>query len=102
MYLPGDKIVFDGRNCTFVAAYTSAETPGGDDGNSGNEGNTDNDGGSGNEGGTDNEGDNTPSTPADNGSLIAKIVIAVAVVLVAAAIIMVIIFVHKSRKNKRR
>ena len=102
VYLPGDKIVFDGRNCTFVAAYTSAETPGGDDGNSGNEGNTDNDGGSGNEGGTDNEGDNTPSTPADNGSLIAKIVIAVAVVLVAAAIIMVIIFVHKSRKNKRR
>ena len=90
VYLPGDKIVFDGRNCTFVAAYTSAETPGGDDGNSGNEGST------------DNEGDNTPSTPADNGSLIAKIVIAVAVVLVAAAIIMVIIFVHKSRKNKRR
>lgn len=108
VYLPGDKIVFDGRNYTFVAAYTSAETPGGDDGNSGNEGstdndgNTDNEGGSGNEGGTDNEGDNTPSTPADNGSLIAKIVIAVAVVLVAAAIIMVIIFVHKSRKNKRR
>lgn len=114
VYLPGDKIVFDGRNCTFVAAYTSAETPGGDDGNSGNEGNTDNDGGSGNEGGTDNEGgsgneggtdnesDNTPSTPADNGSLIAKIVIAVAVVLVAAAVIMVIIFMHKSRKNKRR
>lgn len=120
VYLPGDKIVFDGRNCTFVAAYTSAETPGGDDGNSGNEGSTDNDGntdneggsgneggtdndsGSGNEGSTDNEGDNTPSKPADNGSLIAKIVIAVAVVLVAAAIIMVIIFVHKSRKNKRR
>ena len=108
VYLPGDKIVFDGRNYTFVAAYTSAETPGGDDGNSGNEGstdnegNTDNEGGYGNEGGTDNDGDNTPSTPAENGSLIAKIVIAVAVVLVAAAIIMVIIFVHKSRKNKRR
>lgn len=90
VYLPGDKIVFDGRNYTFVAAYTSAETPGGNDGNSGNEGSTDND------------GDNTPSTPTDNGSLIAKIVIAVAVVLVAAAIIMVIIFVHKSRKNKLR
>ena len=102
VYLPGDKIVLDGRNCTFVTAYTSAETPGGDDGNSGNEGSSDNDSGSDNEGGTDNEGDNTPSTPADNGSLIAKIVIAVAVVLVAAAVIMVIIFMHKSRKNKRR
>lgn len=114
VHLPGDKIVFDGRNYTFVAAYTSAETPGGDDGNSGNEGSTDNEGNTDNEdsidnegntdneGGTDSDSDNTPSTPADNGSLIAKIVIAVAVVLVAAAIIMVIIFVHKSRKNKRR
>ncbi len=90
IYMPGDRIIFDGRNDTFVALYSTSDAPSGDDGNAGG-GTSDND--------ENIDGNDTTSQPQDESY---KLVIVIVTAVVAAGAIVAIILIFGRRKNKRK
>lgn len=91
VYYPGDKIVFDGKNDTFVALYTTDAPDLPDDGEEGG----------GNEG--EGEGEDTlpetPTQPPQENDFLYVVVVGVVVLLIAAGVVLFALM--KGRKKKQ-
>lgn len=107
VYMAGDKIIFDGRNDTFVAVYNTPEQPeppeeDNGDNDSENDGDTnDNNNNGGNGNGTDNNG-GTDVAPEDTDTQDKGYIIIISVIvaiIVAATAVTVALIVRKSKRR---
>lgn len=94
VYFPGDKILFDGKNVTFLALYSAPgqpDTPGGDaDSDQSDSGQT---------GGGESDPPGQSSQPGKSNSLL---IAALSVAAVAAAAAVIVFFVVRRQKPKRK